>query len=990
MIINQLKISQYYIKGMNYIEPTNFAMRYYFTLLLIGAITLSKAQNTIGLPEINNFQKIQYKAGLQNWDIRQDQKGVLYIANNEGVLTYNGSNWTLHPLPNKTIARSLEIVADSIIYVGGQGELGYFSPNKAGSLSFTSLLDKIPANDRSFGDVWDIVSHGSSVFFRCSNKIFELSKGKIRIHAPIGEWAYLGATQNRLLAQDFEKGLLTYERGRWVSLDSNTVLSKGDPITGILEIGNDSLLITTLKNGIFELYNNLIRPQLSPNRSLFIRDRIYAATLINRNALAIGTSNNGVYIVNKQGAIIQHFSKKEGLQQNNVLSVFCDQQQNLWLGLDNGIDFIAYNSAIKQISPGEEDGPGYGIALLNNNLYIGTSTGLYQAPVKDVNDLSYVLGSFRKIQNSEGQIWNLTVINNKLIAGHHEGGFMVAGDKANYFNRIAGNWNFIPFQLNGIPQLAIGHYQGISIFDQQRNNYILNTVIPDFEESSRYMVSDADGNLWISHPYHGIFKVSQQGQKVKISKYEKDKGIPTPLNNHIFKIEDQIVLATERGIYKYEQASDQFKPHPLFTSTLGTKSVRYINQDKEGNYWFVQEKTVGVVNTNEQSITYLPELSNKILSGFENIFPVNEENIFVSAERGIFHVNYKKYLENKRELKVGIRKVNIIGTSDSLLYGGFGTLGGNQTTTENLKIPNKWKTIRFGFSAILYGQESKLEYSYRLKGFDNNWSAWSTRSDKEYTNLLEGRYTFEVKARNNLGSESSIEKFEFVVLPPWYRTSWAYSIYIFLFAGLLFLMYQLQKIKFSRQQKRMEEENKKLLYISELELNKTQSEVVALQNEKLASEINFKNAELASSTMHLVKKGELLSKIKEELAHVLKHIQDKTAIQEIKKVIKSVSDDDKIDQEWETFAKHFDTVHSDFVVTLKKTYPSLTANEVKLCIYLRMNLSSKEIAQLMNISVRGVEISRYRLRKKIGIASEINLFDHLMQIDNKKNQTNDL
>jgi DNA-binding CsgD family transcriptional regulator len=393
-----------------------------------------------------------------------------------------------------------------------------------------------------------------------------------------------------------------------------------------------------------------------------------------------------------------------------------------------------------------------------------------------------------------------------------------------------------------------------------------------------------------------------------------------------------------------------------------------------------------VYKRQQQTVTYIPELSNKILSGFENIFPVDEENIFISAERGIFHVNYKKYLENIRELKVGIRKVSIAGTTDSLLYGGFGSLGGKETHTEKLVIPNKWKTIRFGFSAILYGQESKLEYAYRLKGFDNNWSAWSTRSDKEYTNLLEGRYTFEVKARNNLGSESSIEKFDFVVLPPWYRTSWAYAIYIFLFAGLLFLMYQFQKLKFSRQQKRMEEENKRLLYISELELNKTQSEVVALQNEKLASEINFKNAELASSTMHLVKKGELLSKIKDELAHVLKHIQDKTAIQEIKKVIKSVSDDDKIDQEWETFAKHFDKVHSDFVVLLKKTYPSLTANEVKLCIYLRMNLSSKEIAQLMNISVRGVEISRYRLRKKIGIPSEVNLFDHLMQIDSTDNQ----
>ena len=194
-------------------------------------------------------------------------------------------------------------------------------------------------------------------------------------------------------------------------------------------------------------------------------------------------------------------------------------------------------------------------------------------------------------------------------------------------------------------------------------------------------------------------------------------------------------------------------------------------------------------------------------------------------------------------------------------------------------------------------------------------------------------------------------------------------------------MYQFQKRKFLKQKEKIEEENKRLQYIHELELNKSQNEIVSLQNEKLEAEINFKNSELASSTMHLVKKGELLTKIKEELSHSLKNIDNKIAAQEIKKVIKSVSDDDKIDQEWDAFAKHFDKVHSDFVVTLKKKYANLTANEVKLCIYLRMNLSSKEIAQLMNISVRGVEISRYRLRKKIGIPSETNLFDHLMSID---------
>jgi DNA-binding CsgD family transcriptional regulator len=132
--------------------------------------------------------------------------------------------------------------------------------------------------------------------------------------------------------------------------------------------------------------------------------------------------------------------------------------------------------------------------------------------------------------------------------------------------------------------------------------------------------------------------------------------------------------------------------------------------------------------------------------------------------------------------------------------------------------------------------------------------------------------------------------------------------------------------------------------------------------------------------MHLVKKGELLSKIKDELTRVIRSLENPVAVNEIKKVLKSVSDDDKIDQEWEAFARHFDKVHSEFVLNLKEKYPALSANEVKLCIYLRMNLSSKEIAQLMSISVRGVEISRYRLRKKLGITSEVNLFDHLIGI----------
>ena len=176
---------------------------------------------------------------------------------------------------------------------------------------------------------------------------------------------------------------------------------------------------------------------------------------------------------------------------------------------------------------------------------------------------------------------------------------------------------------------------------------------------------------------------------------------------------------------------------------------------------------------------------------------------------------------------------------------------------------------------------------------------------------------------------------------------------------------------------------KQLVYIHELEINKTESQLVTLQNEKLEADINFKNSELASSAMHLVKKSELLTKLKSELTHMMRGIDNPQAIAELKKLIKSLSEDDNMDKEWEHFSKHFDKVHSDFLVELKEKHPAITPNELKLSAYLRMNLSTKEIAQLMNISVRGVEISRYRLRKKLALPSETSLFDYLIGIQGK-------
>ena len=954
-------------------------------LLLIYLPLFGLCQNTIGFPDVINYSRHSYNGGLQNWDIKQDKNGIIYVANNEGLLSFDGIYWNLYPLPNRTIVRSVEIGEDNRIYVGGQDELGYFTPAKNGRLEYHSLTEFIPAKNKSFGDVWDIVAYKKDIFFRSSYKIFQFSNETVATYTSPNEWSYLGKSLNHLYAQDYKTGLMSFDNNTWNPVAIKSELPINDPVTSVLAIKNDSAIITTLKNGMYLFSSGQITKIQSANSQLFENDRIYAATFINTDWIALATNNGGIFITDLKGNIIQHFSRTEGLQNNNVLSIFLDNQHNLWLGLDNGIDFVAYNNAIKHITPLLQDQSGYTAIIHNSRLYAGTSNGLYSVPLQQLNDLSFSKGDFVQVAGTKGQTWSLTEINNQLFLGHHEGAFLVKENSAVPISSRAGFWNFIP-QPSTFPvsQIVAGNYNGLELFDFTNQQVAESGEIPDFKESSRFVAIDQYDNIWVSHPYHGVYKINNKSDGSYTTKnYTVKQGLPSELNNHVYKIKNEVLVATEKGVFMYNQQKDIFEPAPFYKKILGDQSIRYLKEDKTGNIWFIHEKKLGVIDLSdtEPVVIYLPELNNKILSGFEFIYAVDENNIFLGGEKGFYHINYAKYKKTLPELKVQVRSVRIIHNKDSLLFGGYFKNANEIQVQDKGDIPEiayNWKTIRFEFSSSLFGYQSNLEYSYRLKGFDENWSDWTSRTEKEYTNLPAGNYTFETKVRSNLGNESPVSNYSFEVLPPWYQTLWAKIFYTILFGAALYGIYQWQRKKFILQQRKYEEEQRKFLYIHELEINKTENELVAVKNEKLEADINFKNSELASSAMHLVKKGELLSNIKGELTQMMKRLNNEQAIAELKKMIKSLSEDDNIDKEWENFTKHFDKVHSDFVVRLKEKHPSITGNELKLCAYLRMNLSTKEIAQLMNISVRGVEIGRYRLRKKLGISSEVNLFDYLI------------
>ncbi len=963
-------------------------MRLFFVLIFISLKTYS--QNTIGLPDVINFNKQAYKAGLQNWDIKQDKNGIVYLANNEGLLSFDGINWNLYSLPNKTIVRSVEIGKDSKVYVGGQDEIGFFEPDLNGRLRYHSLIELIPTKDRSFGDIWDITANNNDIFLRSSFKIFKYSNGIMSVYNAASEWTYLGVCNKILYAHDFKKGLFVFENNIWKPIGLINNLPTDDPVTSMIQVKKDSILITTLKNGIYYLTNSKLSKLISSNNSFFEKERIYSATKIDDEWLALGTNNAGVFIIDLHGEIVQSFSINEGLQNNNILSIFLDREKNLWLGLDNGIDFILYNNAIKHIYPSSQGGAGYAAIIYRNKLFIGTSGNLFSTELQNVKDFSFSKGTFRTVTNTTGQTWNLVDINDQLLLGHHEGAFHIKENTAVPLNTNAGFWNFIPMSaVSPSAKTVSGNYQGISFWNYSNSMFSLTDTIQNFNESSRFIAIDRYDNIWVSHPYHGVYKLQSSNNGKYSSKfYAKKNGLPSILDNHVYKIKNEIVIGTEKGVFTYNYSTDLFEPSTFYKKILGDQSIRYLKEDKDGNIWFIHEKNLGVIDMsgNQIKVIFIPELNNEVLSGFEFIYPVDEFNIFVGGENGFFHINYDKYKKNKYELNVKIRSVRIINKSDSLLFGGYYTKVNEVQLQNKDNIPSiayKWNNIHFEFSSPLPSQQKNLEYSYMLKGFDQNWSEWTKKTEKEYTNLPKGTFSFEVKVRNNFGNESIADSYTFKLLPPWYQSNWAYFIYLVLMITGFYFFYKLQQKKFSRQKRKFEEDQKHLLYMHDLEMGKTEKELIALRNDKLQSEVEYKNSELAIGAMHLVQRGELLTRIKSELNNIIKNVKDSDAVNELKRMIKVLSDDEKLDEDWGHFAEHFDKVHSDFIVKLKDVYPGMTANELKLCTYLRMNLSTKEIAQLLNISVRGVEISRYRLRKKLGINTETNLFDFLINIQTK-------
>lgn len=929
-----------------------------FILLHQPMFLLSQAQ-TLGIPNIESFSKKDYSAGTSNWSMVAMDNGNILAANNSGLLDYNGVNWKLKTLPNRTIARSICLAKSGRVYIGGQDEIGYYKADSIGDLKFISIREQIPDQYLPIEDVWESVSIAKKIYFRSSNKVFIYDEDEgFEVIEPQSPLVSIDVINNQAYYTDTKHGIVSVASQVAMPLRGTPII--GMQIVSILPFSKRELLVLTEQDGAYLITDNIVSKLKKATFEFLRKNRINCAVALSYDQFAIGTQFGGIVIMDQFQDIISIYDKSNHLINNNVRSLVTDEFGSLWAGTNNGISKIDLASRVRVFYPdGDEQNSTYDVALKEDQLFVGSNSGLYTTEISSVG-ARYMHNGFSKVVGSDGQIWGVNVINDRVLVGHNQGPYIFSDDRLMKVADRPGVWKFISTKQD---YLYVGTYTGVDIYKWENNFPVYLKTLEGFAESSRIMISVRENEVWVSHPYRGVYRLThnESFENVIVEKYSEAAGLPSGLGNYIFDIDGVPTVTSNVGVYSYDRAANIFRENKVY-DLIGAKDHNIRRLLDEGYY--IGEHEIGHLMFNRVTKDTIkqvyPELKDVFVGGFETMYELDSTHLLVCSDKGMILYNSTRTNHEKMP-RVEIHEVRLAKSDNHVLKYGYG-----EELEDEAQLKSHENAIRFLFNSTDHNIRS--QYRFRLLGLDEEWSEWNNKISKEYNNLSHGSYLFEVQTRDMYQRISASSKYGFNIKAPWYLSALAKVFYTLIFISGFLLLYLIPRKKYKSE-------------TQELQLAQKQSEeeIEELKTLQLEAEITHKNAQLASSTLHLVQKNETINKIRTEIENVRKKVKDPEAKKELKKVISVLSDDERLEDDWESFSVHFDQVHSDFLKRLKAQYPDLTRKDRKMAAYLRMNLSTKEIAPLLGISVRGVEIGRYRLRKKMDLDTGVKLRQYMVE-----------
>lgn len=952
-----------------------------FTSLIIFFLqaSLYAQVKDIGIPSIKNYKRSDYRGGTQNWSIDQDKNGNMYFANNNGLIQFDGSSWHKYSLPMQNEIRSLKIDPSGKIYVGGNNEFGYFQNDTKGILKYHSLSDMVDKKDKqNINLIWRIHLFKGEVIFQSFTKIFFLKNNKLRfINAPT-KFQFSFLVNNRLYFQDKSLGILEYQNKKLKPIKGTTVFNDKE-IWSVFPLPGNKMLLATLEKGLFISDNTSVKPWETEANAFIKKNTSLGGSIIKGKFIVLNSVLDGVIVCDLNGKIIQHLNRQKGLQNNTILTSFIDNKNNIWLGLDNGITFINENSPFSYFDYSYNIGTVYASTIFNGNLYVATNQGLFyhswNSPFKD--------SPFTRVEGTISQAWNIQVINNVLICASNSGALVIDHNKVSKKMDSKGYFGFktIPNHDNYI----IGEsYNGFSIFKKSADGFEYSHQVAGFDETTNTFSIELDQDyLWLKKdPYLYQMRLSEDLKKFDYIKKHKNISSAYTGIGSLQHINNIVYFQTKNHFFRFSKEQGTFFEDKKITALFkGIPPITTLIEDSQGSLWYAYNESLGVLTKNQNGTftrkqAPFSNLSGNLVNNYISVNTIDPGNIFIGQTDGLTHYDSKIPSSFITKPKVFIESFSFPG--DTILTG---NIPENQ---QIYTVPYSSNHVKFTFSSPTYENQENVTYSYKLEPFEENWRTWSTLSIKEYTNLREGNYIMKLKAKNSYGIESDVSEITFTVSPPWYRHFLAYLVYFILLITAVYIISNRIKLKI-RKNRYYETIEQRRLYLEKEskirhEQHELEKEIEKLKSDKLQIKILAKDKELVNNSLQVVKKNKILNGIIYKLKDIDTNILDDSTKFEFNKLHKSIVKEVNTDKSWKDLEKHIKNVHFEFLKRLKEKYPTISPRELDLSTYLLMNMSTKEIAEIMNISTGGVELARYRLRKKLGLNKKENLIGFLMSI----------
>lgn len=929
---------------------------------------------------IINFDKSVYGRGAQTWQIAPYDDKWVYFANKNGMVQFDGDIWSVFPLKNSSDVRSvLPSATQKRIYIGGINEFGYYEPNAEGSLTYHCMSDTLDASIRYLGNVWGIHEVDNILYMQGDNRVIKYLNGKytaIEMDAKID----CSNMVNGILYIGTDKGVWLLVGNTFFPLQGADALISMR-IRGIVPY-KKGVLVVTAYNGLFYCDGRTMEPFITGGED-FMRENEVFCVATKDDKIVLGTIHKGLLLIDCSTKQLKYFNENNGLRNNTVLSVSFDAVGNLWAGLDSGIDYVCLSSPFTNLySYPYSYGTGYTAAVEGDCLYLGTNRGLYYThyPVR----LNGNLPEINPMPQSSGQVWNLCRIGDELFCLHDRGIFLIKGTSVKRVTDITGAW--CCQQVIGHPDLMyVGVYNGIYLLEKKNGEWQVVCKIDGMTDSCRLFEQESEKVIWVYNTDHvtRIELNSELTKALKVREYYAQDGFPVGRDMYVAKIEGRVYFATPRGIYKYNLHKDVVEPCMDMNNLLNGTSVYSRLLEYNDRLISLSPHEICIANLgtykrgSNTSINPIQQSLMELVPNFESIIPLSDSLMIVPNEEGFALFSIPAVRERQdHSHSLYIRNMYLSYPKDSLVYSA-NFLGQKPVPL----ISYSMNSVRFDYGLSMFAISDDIHFQYRLN--KGGWSDFTTVRTKEYSNLSEGEYTFEVKAVFPDGTTSS-DEITFRILPPWYRSVPAYVCYIVLALLALWYVYRWDDIRVKRKKQQAVVEKDKELHEMEKEYEeeKTRQEkqIMQLEKEKLEYDLQHKSQEMANLMINFVRKNEMLTEIKSEIFKVSSMLKGEGARegkQQLVLINSKIDANIQSDEVLKRIEDQFDLIHNNFMKRLHAKHPDLSNNERMMCAYLKMNLSTKEIAPLLNISVRGVETIRYRLRKKFNLEREDSFTDYL-------------